>query len=43
VVRLAERVAAGRPDEIAVADTIGVAVPTQVARWSRRCASRCRA
>ena len=27
---LAERVAAGRPDEIAVADTIGVAVPTQV-------------
>lgn len=30
VVRLAERVAAGRPDEIAVADTIGVAVPTQV-------------
>jgi hydroxymethylglutaryl-CoA lyase len=30
VVRLAERVAAGKPDEIAVADTIGVAVPTQV-------------
>jgi hydroxymethylglutaryl-CoA lyase len=30
VVRLAERIAAGRPDEIAVADTIGVAVPTQV-------------
>jgi hydroxymethylglutaryl-CoA lyase len=30
VVRLAERVAAGQPDEIAVADTIGVAVPTQV-------------
>lgn len=30
VVRLAERVAAGRPEEIAVADTIGVAVPTQV-------------
>jgi hydroxymethylglutaryl-CoA lyase len=30
VVRLAERVAAARPDEIAVADTIGVAVPTQV-------------
>jgi len=30
VVRLAERAAAGAPDEIAVADTIGVAVPTQV-------------
>jgi hydroxymethylglutaryl-CoA lyase len=30
VVRLAERVAAGKPTEIAVADTIGVAVPTQV-------------
>jgi len=30
VVRLAERLAAGRPEEIAVADTIGVAVPTQV-------------
>jgi hydroxymethylglutaryl-CoA lyase len=28
---IAERVAAGEPDEIAVADTIGVAVPTQVA------------
>jgi hydroxymethylglutaryl-CoA lyase len=27
---LAERLAAGAPDEIAVADTIGVAVPTQV-------------
>jgi len=27
---IAERVAAGAPDEIAVADTIGVAVPTQV-------------
>ena len=27
---IAERVAAGNPDEIAVADTIGVAVPTQV-------------
>ena len=27
---LAERLAAGQPDEIAVADTIGVAVPTQV-------------
>jgi hydroxymethylglutaryl-CoA lyase len=27
---IAERVAAGEPDEIAVADTIGVAVPTQV-------------
>ena len=31
VLELAERVAAGRPDEIAIADTIGVAVPTQVA------------
>jgi hydroxymethylglutaryl-CoA lyase len=30
VVALAERLAAGDPDEIAVADTIGVAVPTQV-------------
>ncbi|HEU4590365.1 MAG TPA: hydroxymethylglutaryl-CoA lyase [Steroidobacteraceae bacterium] len=30
VVQLAERLAAGRPDEIAVADTIGVAAPTQV-------------
>jgi len=30
VVRLAERAAAGTPDEIAVAATIGVAVPTQV-------------
>jgi len=30
VVELAKRVAAGSPDEIAVADTIGVAVPTQV-------------
>lgn len=30
VVRLAERAAAGQPVEIAVADTIGVAVPTQV-------------
>jgi hydroxymethylglutaryl-CoA lyase len=30
VVRLAERLAAARPEEIAVADTIGVAVPTQV-------------
>lgn len=30
VVELAERIAAGSPDEIAVADTIGVAVPTQV-------------
>jgi len=30
VVRLAEQVATGQPDEIAVADTIGVAVPTQV-------------
>jgi hydroxymethylglutaryl-CoA lyase len=30
VVRLAERLAAAQPDEIAVADTIGVAVPTQV-------------
>ena len=32
VVELARRVAAGAPDEIAVADTIGVAVPTQVTR-----------
>jgi hydroxymethylglutaryl-CoA lyase len=30
VVRLVERAAAASPDEIAVADTIGVAVPTQV-------------
>jgi hydroxymethylglutaryl-CoA lyase len=30
VVRLAERAAAAQPIEIAVADTIGVAVPTQV-------------
>lgn len=30
VVELAERLAAGQPDEIAVADTIGVAVPPQV-------------
>lgn len=30
VLALAERLAAGAPDEIAVADTIGVAVPTQV-------------
>ena len=30
VLALAERLAAGDPDEIAVADTIGVAVPTQV-------------
>ena len=30
VVALAERLAAGNPDEIAIADTIGVAVPTQV-------------
>jgi hydroxymethylglutaryl-CoA lyase len=30
VVKIAERIAAGSPDEIAVADTIGVAVPTQV-------------
>ena len=30
VVEVAGRVAAGMPDEIAVADTIGVAVPTQV-------------
>ncbi|HET8692735.1 MAG TPA: hydroxymethylglutaryl-CoA lyase [Steroidobacteraceae bacterium] len=30
VVRLAERIAAGQPGEIAVADTVGVAVPTQV-------------
>jgi hydroxymethylglutaryl-CoA lyase len=32
VVDLAQRLAAGEPDEIAVADTIGVAVPTQVTR-----------
>jgi hydroxymethylglutaryl-CoA lyase len=30
VLEVAERIAAGAPDEIAVADTIGVAVPTQV-------------
>jgi hydroxymethylglutaryl-CoA lyase len=30
VLELAERVAAGNPEEIAIADTIGVAVPTQV-------------
>ncbi len=30
VIEIAERLAAGAPDEIAVADTIGVAVPTQV-------------
>jgi hydroxymethylglutaryl-CoA lyase len=30
VLDIAERLAAGAPDEIAVADTIGVAVPTQV-------------
>ncbi len=30
VVRIAERLAAAEPEEIAVADTIGVAVPTQV-------------
>lgn len=30
VVEIAERLAAGAPDEIAIADTIGVAVPTQV-------------
>ncbi len=30
VVEIAERLAAGQPDEIAIADTIGVAVPTQV-------------
>jgi hydroxymethylglutaryl-CoA lyase len=32
VVEIALRLAAGNPDEIAVADTIGVAVPTQVTR-----------
>jgi hydroxymethylglutaryl-CoA lyase len=32
VVEIAHRLAAGNPDEIAVADTIGVAVPTQVTR-----------
>jgi hydroxymethylglutaryl-CoA lyase len=32
VVEIAHRLAAGDPDEIAVADTIGVAVPTQVTR-----------
>lgn len=32
VVELAGRLAEGQPDEIAVADTIGVAVPTQVTR-----------
>ncbi len=35
VIELAERVAAGAPDEIAVADTIGVAVPTQVTTMIR--------
>src|SRR5262245_43479212 len=35
VVELARRVAAGLPDEIAVADTIGVAVPTQVSEVIR--------
>lgn len=30
VIDIAQRLAAGEPDEIAVADTIGVAVPTQV-------------
>ena len=30
VLALAERLSAGNPDEIAIADTIGVAVPTQV-------------
>src|SRR6185436_10140042 len=30
VVQLAERAAEGQPDEIAIADTIGVAVPSQV-------------
>ena len=30
VVEIAQRLAAGDPDEIAIADTIGVAVPTQV-------------
>lgn len=36
VVDLARRVAAGMPDEIAVADTIGVAVPTQVSELIAR-------
>lgn len=36
VVELAKRVAAGMPDEIAVADTIGVAVPTQVSELIER-------
>jgi hydroxymethylglutaryl-CoA lyase len=36
VVDLATKVAAGLPDEIAVADTIGVAVPTQVAELIAR-------
>lgn len=36
VVKLAERAAAGSPVEIAVADTIGVAVPTQVSALVRQ-------
>jgi len=36
VVRLAERAAAGSPVEISVADTIGVAVPTQVSGLLRQ-------
>src|SRR5262245_7252676 len=36
VIRLAERAAAGAPVEIAVADTIGVAVPTQVGQLLRQ-------
>jgi hydroxymethylglutaryl-CoA lyase len=36
VIRLAERAAAGSPVEIAVADTIGVAVPTQVGELLRK-------
>jgi hydroxymethylglutaryl-CoA lyase len=38
VLSLIERLAVARPDEIALADTIGVAVPTQVSellRWVR--------
>lgn len=35
VVEIARRVAAGKPDEIALADTIGAAVPAQVARLFR--------
>ena len=38
---LAERLAAGEPDEIAVADTIGVAVPTQVTEMLANCARHC--